>query len=280
MLGHVNLDHFAPQVKGGSVDRKGLEWAHKFMTRFLIRATYGDMTDDEQRHVMHPKRRVGVGHLGVHGLLAKQGVRYSEAPYGYGFRNLLNDLCDTVREYAFELRVPEPAKVTTVAPTGSIAKLPGVSEGTHPIYARHFVRRIRFSMRDPAQAATVQDCMIQGFLVEKDVYDQSGKSMVVAFPTKEKLVAEVEAMGYDAAIVESADEIDLNAMLAFQAMYQTYADNAVSYTVNFPEGKYSVDEAAAIIKSWLPDLKGAIPMPDGRRLRTSGSPRRSSTRTT
>jgi hypothetical protein len=90
--------------------------------------------------------------------------------------------------------------------------------------------------------------------------------MVVAYPTKEKLVAEVEDMGYDPVIVESADEVDLSAMLAFQAMYQTeYADNAVSFTVNFPEGKYSVDEAAAIIKSWLPDLKGTTLMPDGTR---------------
>jgi ribonucleoside-triphosphate reductase (thioredoxin) len=90
--------------------------------------------------------------------------------------------------------------------------------------------------------------------------------MVVAFPTKEKLVAEVEELGFDPAIVESADEIDLHTMLAFQAMYQAeYADNAVSFTVNFPEGKLSVDEAADIIKGWLPDLKGTTLMPDGTR---------------
>jgi hypothetical protein len=106
----------------------------------------------------------------------------------------------------------------------------------------------------------------QGYEVEKCIYDQSGNTMVVTYPTKEKLVAEVEALGYDPAIVESADEIELNAMLAFQAMYQSeYADNAVSFTVNFPEGKYEVDEAAAIIQSWLSDLKGTTLMPDGTR---------------
>jgi adenosylcobalamin-dependent ribonucleoside-triphosphate reductase len=270
VLGHVNLDHFAPKERGGRVDRKGLVRAHELMTRFLIRATYGDMTDDQQREVMHSERRIGVGHLGVQGYLAKQGVAYSKAPNSYAFRNLLNDLYDTVREeareYAFALRVPEPVKVTTVAPTGSIAKLPGVSEGIHPIYARHFMRRVRFSMPDPAQAATVQSYMNQGYLVEKCVYDQSGNTMVVAFPTKEKLVAEVEELGYDPKIVESADEIKLWDMLAFQAMYQAeYADNAVSYTVNFPEGQYSTDEAAEIIKAWLPDLKGTTLMPDGTR---------------
>ncbi|ATI18749.1 ribonucleotide reductase [Streptomyces phage Daudau] len=270
VLGHVNMDYFAAKKKGLRPDYKGLYRAHELMTRFLIRATYGDMTDDQQREVMHSERRVGVGHLGVQGFLAKQGIRYSQAPYNGWFRGLINDLSDVVRdqgrEYAFQLRVPEPVKVTTVAPTGSIAKLPGVSEGIHPIYARYFLRRVRFSMTDPAQAATVQEAVNAGHLVEKCIYDQSGNTMVVAYPTKEKLVAEVEAMGYDPAIVESADEIDLNAMLAFQAMYQTeYADNAVSFTVNFPEGKYTLDEAADIIESWLPELKGTTLMPDGTR---------------
>jgi adenosylcobalamin-dependent ribonucleoside-triphosphate reductase len=270
VLGHVNLDHFAPKEKGGQVDRKGLTRAHELMTRFLIRATYGDMTDDQQREVMHSERRIGVGHLGVQGFLAKQGISYSRAINSYGFRNLLNDLYDSVREearaYSFQLRTPEPVKVTTVAPTGSIAKLPGVSEGIHPIYARHFIRRVRFSMTDPAQAATVQEAVNAGLLVEKCVYDQSGNTMVVAYPTKEKLVAEVEALGYDPAVVQSADEIDLFAMLAFQAMYQReYADNAVSFTCNFPEGTYTVEQAADLIKAWLPDLKGTTLMPDGTR---------------
>ncbi|WP_250287743.1 hypothetical protein [Streptomyces atroolivaceus] len=49
-------------------------------------------------------------------------------------------------------------------------------------------------------------------------------------------------------------------------MYQEcWADNAVSFTVNFPEGKYQVHEAMDIIESWLPSLKGTTLMPDGTR---------------
>ncbi|AUG87234.1 ribonucleotide reductase [Streptomyces phage Omar] len=270
VLGHVNLDAFAPKERAGRPDYKGLYRAHELMTRFLMRATYGDMTDDQQRDVMHSERRIGVGHLGVQGFLAKRGIRYSDAPYDSWFRSTLAGWYDAVREqareYAFQLRIPEPVKVTTVAPTGSIAKLPGVSEGIHPIYARHFLRRVRFSMTDPAQAQTVQDAVNAGLLVEPCIYDQSGNTMVVAYPTKEKLVAEVEALGYDPDIVQSADEIPLHTMLAFQAMYQEeYADNAVSFTVNFPEGRYTVEQAADIIARWLPDLKGTTLMPDGTR---------------
>ncbi|QJD50695.1 ribonucleotide reductase [Streptomyces phage Issmi] len=270
VLGHVNLDHFSPTEKDGDFDLDGMLRAHELMTRFLIRATWGDMTDDQQREVMHSERRIGVGHLGVQGFFAKNGIPYSQVPYNEAARQLLRLLRKTVRAearaYAFAQRVPEPVKVTTEAPTGSIAKMPGVSEGIHPIYARHFKRRVRFSMTDPAQAKTVEDAVLAGFEVEKCIYDQSGNTMVVTYPTKDKLVAEVEALGYAPEIVESADELDLNAMLAMQAMFQTeYADNAVSFTANFPEGKYTLDEAARIIAGWLPDLKGTTLMPDGTR---------------
>ncbi|MFI1973764.1 hypothetical protein [Streptomyces wedmorensis] len=172
------------------------------------------------------------------------------------FRLLLGCLKRAVRQaardYAFELRMPEPVKTTTVAPTGTIAKLPGVTEGTHPVYARTFLWRVRFSMTDPDQAAKVAAFEFEGYKVEPCVYDPSGNTMVVEFPTLDRLVAEVEARGYPADLVESADELSLNQMLAFQAMYQAeYADNAVSFTANVPEG-LDLDETADVIETWSP----------------------------
>jgi adenosylcobalamin-dependent ribonucleoside-triphosphate reductase len=269
VLGHVNLDAFAPKEKGGAADLEGMALAHALVTRFLIRATYGDMNDPKQKHIMDLERRIGVGHLGVQGFLAKLGIKYSEAPDSYIFRGVLDSakglVRDVARQYAFDLRIPEPVKVTTVAPTGSIAKLPGVTEGIHPIYARHFLRRIRFNVTDVAQADTVLTAASQGFHVETDIYDQSGNTMVVTYPTKDKLVDEVVALGFDADLVESADEIPLDKMLAFQAMYQHhYADNAVSFTANVPEG-LDPTEVAATIAQYLPVLKGTTVMVDGTR---------------
>jgi hypothetical protein len=118
-------------------------------------------------------------------------------------------------------------------------------------------------MVDERQAAAVADFRAQGHVVEPDVYDQSGNTMVVEFPTKEKLVEEVEALGYSADLVESADEISFADMLAFQAMYQRhYASNAVSFTVNVPAGKLDVAEAADVLESFLPTLKGTTVFPD------------------
>ncbi|WJN63144.1 ribonucleotide reductase [Streptomyces phage phiScoe44] len=267
-LGHVNLDAFAPSVKGGEFDEAGMKEAHALVARFLIRATYGDVNDEGQAAKLAANRRIGVGHFGVQGFLAKSGVRYSTAPFSF-MPSLLEDLYEVVREeardYAFELRIPEPVKVTTVAPTGTIAKMPGVTEGIHPIYGRTFLRRVRFSLADADQAASVDRFFAQGYAVDTCVYDQSGNTVVVTFPTKDKLVAEVEAMGYDADLVESADELTLDQMLSFQAMYQgSWADNAVSFTANVPEG-LDVDETMAVIQSWLPHLKGTTIMVDGTR---------------
>ncbi|NUK43187.1 ribonucleoside-triphosphate reductase, adenosylcobalamin-dependent [Streptomyces lunaelactis] len=267
-LGHVNLDAF---VLDGheAYDETGLKRAHELMARFLVRATYGDVNDAEQAERLAAQRRIGVGHLGVQGFLAKQGIRYSEAPAHTRFRLLLGRLKRGVRQaardYAFELRIPEPVKVTTVAPTGTIAKMPGVTEGIHPVYARTFLRRVRFSIADPDQAARVAAFEFEGYKVEPCVYDPSGNTLVVEFPTLDKLVAEVEARGYPADLVESADELTLDEMLAFQAMYQAeYADNAVSFTANVPEG-LDLDDTADVIERWLPHLKGTTVMVDGTR---------------
>ncbi|SNS51113.1 ribonucleoside-triphosphate reductase, adenosylcobalamin-dependent [Actinacidiphila glaucinigra] len=267
-LGHINLDAFV--VDGHQAyDESGLARAHELMTRFLIRATYGDVNDAEQAERLAANRRIGVGHLGVQGFLAKQGIRYSEAPAHTRFRMLLRSLARSVRkaarEYAFELRIPEPVKTTTVAPTGTVAKLPGVTEGIHPIYARTFLRRVRFSVADPHQAAKVEEFRAEGYDVEPCVYDASGNTMVVTFPTLDKLVEEVESLGYPADLVESADELSLDQLLAFQAMYQAeWADNAVSFTANVPEG-LDVDDTMDVIEKWLPHLKGTTIMVDGTR---------------
>ena len=105
-----------------------------------------------------------------------------------------------------------------------------------------------------------------GFHVEEDIYDSSGNTMVVTYPTKDKLVAEVEELGLDPAIVESADELTVREMLSFQEMYQThYADNAISMTVNVEPGKVTVEQLAHELSLFLPGLKGTTVMVDGTR---------------
>ena len=265
VLGHINLEAFAPKERGDRFDLEGAMKAARLMTRFLIRATFGDILDEGSRKVMDRDRRIGVGLFGFQAAFAKMGIPYSKLDKHWEATDILHMLRYSIREeardYASQLRIPEPIKVTTVAPTGTIAKLPGTTEGIHPIFARHFIRRIRFSTLDEDQVRRLEEFRQEGYTVEPCQY--AANTMVVEVPTRERLVDEVVELGYDASVVESADELTLDQMLAVQAMVQeVYADNAVSFTANIDPEKYTSDDVYEVLKKYLPVLKGSTIFPD------------------
>ncbi len=252
-LGHINLGAFADDVDG-AVE------AHRLMARFLVRATFGDVPDERQRAVLLRNRRIGVGHLGYQGWVVRQGIRYSESASHPHVREALGRFARAVRaeaeSYTAELGIASPVKVTTVAPTGSVAKLPGATEGIQPIYARYFIRRVRLAESDPE--VEVQRAL--GHELEPDLY--SPNTVVVAIPTKDTLVEQIESAGGDVGLIESADEIPLEAQLAVQTMYQSvYADNAVSMTVNLADS-VDPDGVRDVLLRALPHLKGTTLMID------------------
>lgn len=267
-LGHVNLAAFVNDE--GLPDWAALGEAHRLITRFLIRATFATVGDPKSREVLDRNRRIGVGHLGTASFLAMRGIRYSDAamenhPTGRDFGDELRWLASYVNreaaEFSRELRIPVPVKLRTVAPTGTIAKLAGVSEGIHPIFAKHFIRRIRFSQLDPYQAGTVLDYFNNGYEVEEDQY--AANTWVVSIPTEDTLIAEVEKRGFDASIVQAADDLDLAEMLGMQSNYQrNWADNAVSYTANINPNHYAIWELELVLTAFGGRLKGATVFPE------------------
>lgn len=261
-LGHINLQAF---VKDGEFDLLAATKAARLITRFLIRSTYGDMNDPKQKEVQDRNRRIGVGIFGYAGMCALMGIPYSISWDNPEIREILRTLKwvvdDSALEYAKQLRIPVPIKTTTVAPTGTIAKMPGATEGAHPIYARHFLRRIRFSTIKPEEFEQFNSLKAEGYQTEEAINEPN--TVIVVIPTKERLVEEVEALGYDSDIVESADEIDLIDMLEVQAMIQqVWADNAVSYTANIDPQKYTQEALRGTLTAYLPALKGTTVFPD------------------
>ena len=264
-LGHVNLAGFVGD--GENIDLSGLMYAHMLMTRFLIRATFSKVSDPKSREVLDRNRRIGVGHFGVASFLAMVGIRYSEAYNHDKFRELLSSLAAQVDisadEFCHQLRIPVPVKKRTVAPTGTIAKMPGVSEGVHPIFAKWFIRRVRFNKLGD-DMNQVYDLESKGYKVEDDLY--APNTAVVAIPTKDILMQQVADMyGDDFAeqIVESADDLTPRDMMEFQALYQDlWADNAVSYTVNFDAQRYKPEHIREQLLRFGGRLKGATVFPE------------------
>lgn len=262
-LGHINLAAFVKDT--GKTDYLDLMRAHRLMTRFLIRATFSEVADPKSREVLDRNRRIGVGHLGVASYLALTGRKYSQAPNDPRFRMFLREMAAEVDSaalsYSHELRIPVPVKKRTIAPTGTVAKLAGVSEGIHPIFAKYFIRRIRFNYISDIDA--LNELIDQGYEVENDLFAPG--TAVVSIPTMDTLVADVvDLHGPDGEeLVESADDLTLTELFEFQAMYQTlWADNAVSFTANVDPSAYTAADVAATLKEFAGEIKGSTIFPE------------------
>lgn len=258
VLGQINMEYFT----GGDMEREAADMvrAHMLLTRFLIRATFADTNFAESRRIMDRNRRIGLGHTGIAGYLARMGVKYSEASDSPGLEMLLVGLKRAVdqaaADYAFELRIPQPIKRTAIAPTGTISKLPGCTEGIAPIFGRYYIRRMRFSKTNPDQAVRIEELRALGYEVEDDLY--AADTAVVSFPMEDVLLGKVTKPE----VVEDQDEVSLDSRLAFQEMYQRcFADNAVSNTVTLDPARTSVREVRGALLRWMPSLKGVTIFP-------------------
>ncbi|AXH48822.1 ribonucleotide reductase [Mycobacterium phage Steamy] len=262
-LGHINLAAFV--TKAGKTDYLDLIRAHRLMTRFLIRATFSPVADPKSREVLDRNRRIGVGHLGVASYLAMTGRKYSEAPGDKGFTKFLREMAAEVdgeaSRFCHELRIPVPVKKRTIAPTGTVAKLAGVSEGIHPIFSKYFLRRIRFN--EGSDSSALGELLGQGYEVEPDLF--APNTAVVTIPTMDTLVqAVVDRYGRDGEeLVESASDLTLTQLFAFQALYQTcWADNAVSFTANVDPNAYTASDVWSALDRFSGLIKGSTIFPE------------------
>lgn len=256
-LGHINLQNFASKPL-----KKAIE-AFRLMSRWLIRATYGDIPSPRQRAVVDRNRRIGVGFFGFHGWLALSGVRYSDCwkdEYTKSCLLKFRQVVDAEAEkYSRELGIPEPVKTTTVAPTGSVASLAGTSTGLQPIFAGWYKRRVRFADTDPRLLAY----KAQGYPIYKD--PDAKETWIVEFYCEDPLVELVRSTGMDPeALIEAQDEISFADYLQVQAMVQDiYANNAISFTINLPEDRLPPeDDMMLSLGKILHRLKGTTVFPD------------------
>jgi len=258
-LGSVNLASIHKS------DPAEAEVIFRLMARFLLRATCAPITDPRQAAIEGANRRIGVGIFGTQEWAAERGVRYSEIhksePLAHELEAYRYAAQDEAASYAAELGIPAPIKTTTVAPTGTTAKLAGVTEGAHPVFARFYERRIRYADNDPSLLAFG----VLGLQIEDCIYSNATK--VVVHHVKDPIVER-----FPVELIEQASEVPLETMLRTQAFFQEhFADNAVSFTANF-DPEMSLESLQEALRAVLPHLKGTTLMPNHSRPQSPYTP--------
>lgn len=216
-----------------------LEEAFGLAARYTKRVTFSNYDWEVSRNVIQKNRRIGVSMSGIQDWILNtfgnrvvtgfedamdDGVAIKKPVYDQRIVKRFDDLYHSVvkadADYSKALNCQPSIKHTTVKPSGTVAKLAGVSEGMHFHYAGYLIQRIRFQDNDPLLPA-LKAC---GYKIEPDIYTKH--TMCVEFPVK--------AVNADNPNFASAGNVSIAEQFATQAFLQTYwSDNAVSCTVTF-----------------------------------------------
>ncbi len=235
--------------------------------RYTKRVTFSHYDWEISRKIINKNRRIGVSMSGIQDwILNKYGHRVVT-----GFKDAVDpetgakikkpiydpaivkevdgfyhDVVNADKEYSKVLNCNPSIKHTTVKPSGTVAKLAGVSEGMHFHYAGYLIQRIRFQATDPLLPA-LRAC---GYYTEPDIYTKN--TICVEFPLR--------AANADSKNFASAGSVSIGEQFATQAFLQTYwSDNAVSCTITFQDKEK--DQIAPLLHQYRHTIKSTSLLP-------------------
>lgn len=244
-----------------------LKEAFKLAARYTKRVTFSPYDWEVSRKIINKNRRIGVSMSGIQDwILSTFGQRVvtgfktaTDSETGKEIKDPVYDpeiiktvdglyqaVVDADKDYSQELNCNTSIKHTTVKPSGTVAKLAGVSEGMHFHYSGYLIQRIRFQETDPLLPA-LKDC---GYRTEPDIY--TPHTICVEFPIK--------AANADSDNFASAGTVSIAEQFATQAFLQTYwSDNAVSCTITFQNDES--DQIAPLLHQYRYAIKSTSLLP-------------------
>ena len=220
-------------------------------------------------------RKIGLGIMGWADMLLYLGIPYNSDEAVKLADKLMGFITTTGRSASARLareRGPFPlfhesiykdgeplrnATVTTIAPTGTLSILAGVSSGVEPVFAYVYIR----SVMDRTEMLEVSP-VLKEKLTERGLYSDELMRRIA----EEGTIAHMEEIPEDIRrVFVSAHDISPLYHTKMQAAFQAHTDNAVSKTVNFPNSATKEEVAEVYILAYRLGCKGVTIYRDGSR---------------
>lgn len=230
---------------------------------------------DEQKDSVRDWRQIGLGIFGLADMLIKMDIRYGSkdsielcdeigkrmAMHSIACSNLLAEtygpypkfnakavtssgyfLEHTVNGFrqSVEKKGLHNSQLLTIAPTGTLSTMLGVSGGIEPIYANYYTRKTE-SLHGHDEYYKVYTPIVQAYMDEHDIHDD--KDLPDFFVTAQTL--------------NFKERIDM------QAVWQKHIDASISSTVNVPNNFTVEDTMKLYMYAWEQGLKGVTIFRDG-----------------
>ena len=220
-------------------------------------------------------RRIGLGVMGWSDLLIQMGIRYdSEAALQMAAQVMQFIQQQTYRasaELASRREVfpewsrsvynlgpnPQPMRNSapvTIAPTGTISIIAGASSGIEPLFALSYVRNVMDNTR-----------LVEGNAYFEAVARHEGfySSELMEELANSGSLDDLDVPGWVKDVFRVSHDINPQWHVQMQGAFQTYTDNAVSKTINFPHDATVADVAAAYQGAYDLGCKGITVYRDG-----------------
>jgi adenosylcobalamin-dependent ribonucleoside-triphosphate reductase len=236
-LTELNLFAF---VEDGQINLEKAGDAIRLCTRVSLRQTNVTIELPEWDRVQKRDRLLGVSLTGVYD--AFDACNYSREQF-IDVLEELNFYANTeAREYAFEMRVPQPLLVCALKPSGTLSQLPTVSSGAHRSFAPYFIRRVRMSSSDPLAKVLYQ----AGIPTYPDKMFADKFDRLSAFEKFAQLQASdtwvFEFVIHSPAQIKASDESAVDQLQRYFDLQTYYTDHNTSVTISF-----SPDEVDSIV---------------------------------
>jgi ribonucleoside-diphosphate reductase alpha chain len=276
-LGSVNLAvHCKLTPAGWELDEEKLRATVRCAVHFLdnvIEVNRYPLPEIER--VTRLTRKIGLGVMGFADLLLTLGIPYdSEEGIAMGERvmSLIHETGRAESEALARKRGPFPlfsesvyrnrpplrnATVTTVAPTGTLSIIAGVSSGIEPVFAYAYVRNVM----DNTHLVETNE-ILRKRLIGLGLYTDELAGDIAAHGTLAHIAGLPEELRR---VFVCAHDVSPVWHVKMQAAFQKYTDNAVSKTVNFPAGATRGEVAEVYRLAYTLGCKGITIYRDGSR---------------
>ncbi len=267
VLGSINLAHM---VRGESeLDWDRLRRAVRIAVRFLddvIEVNRDPLS--EVAATTRANRKIGLGVMGFAESLILLGVPY-DAPDAIAWaERLMAFIAAEARTASGELAAARGtfpnwsrsvfaasgerrrnAALLSIAPTGTLSILAGTSGGIEPLFALAYRRE--HTLGGPPLGEVNPVFLRYAEAHGLDPHETIGRVLATGTIRDAPAVPETARR-----LFVTATEVDVTHHLRIQAAFQRHVDNAVSKTINLPEGAGSDDVARAYLEGWRFGLKG------------------------
>lgn len=211
-------------------------------TAFLLAGSvYSDVPYAEVDKIRTKNRRLGLGLMGLHEWLLKNGEKYGPSDKLTHYMLKYVKSTEIAKGYAKQWDLSNPVKTRAVAPTGTIGIVAETTTGIEPIFCVAYKRRY-----------------LKGSIVHYEY---------VIDPCAKRLIDN----GMDPEVIEDAYSITPERRVQFQAWLQKYVDHGISSTINLPSwgskenNESTVQHFGNMLMQYLPSIRGITTYPDGAR---------------